>query len=295
MKLVLATDGSPCSQAAEKFLASFPFRQPPNVHVITVCPVADLHPLAASIPEGVNKMVEQCRENAKQLLEQTAEQCQSWASEVETTLLDGHPAAAILEFIDLEQPDLITVGARGLGALRRFLLGSVSERVAKHARSSVLVVRSDHEESKISARKILIADDGSEASARSIERFAQLPLGEDREVYLLSVMVTMPSYGMEAVLESEPEWEQHASEIKATLQQHAENMKQATPHVQVMVHKSSDPANDILDTAESSGIDLIVAGGTGKGNWERLLLGSTSLRILHHAPCSVWIERGSAN
>jgi nucleotide-binding universal stress UspA family protein len=40
-----------------------------------------------------------------------------------------------------EQADLIVMGAKGLGAIARFLLGSVSTRVVQHAKGSVLVVR----------------------------------------------------------------------------------------------------------------------------------------------------------
>jgi len=53
----------------------------------------------------------------------------------------GHPADEILKVAEAHETDLIVTGAKGLGAVGRFLLGSVSTRVVQHARCSVLVVR----------------------------------------------------------------------------------------------------------------------------------------------------------
>lgn len=53
----------------------------------------------------------------------------------------GNPADEILKVADTHEADLIVTGAKGLGAVGRFLLGSVSTRVAQHASCSALVVR----------------------------------------------------------------------------------------------------------------------------------------------------------
>ncbi|MCG3774585.1 MAG: putative universal stress protein [Nitrospira sp.] len=53
----------------------------------------------------------------------------------------GNPAEEIIKAASRQKVDLIVMGAKGLGAIARFLLGSVSTRVVQHATSSVLVVR----------------------------------------------------------------------------------------------------------------------------------------------------------
>jgi nucleotide-binding universal stress UspA family protein len=53
----------------------------------------------------------------------------------------GHPAPEILRYADVTDTDLLVVGARGLGTMKRLLLGSVSEAVLRHAACPVLVVR----------------------------------------------------------------------------------------------------------------------------------------------------------
>jgi nucleotide-binding universal stress UspA family protein len=59
-------------------------------------------------------------------------------------LIEGDPAEAILDLADATGADLIVVGSRGLSRGTRFLRGSVSTRVASHARTSFLVIH--HEE-----------------------------------------------------------------------------------------------------------------------------------------------------
>jgi nucleotide-binding universal stress UspA family protein len=53
----------------------------------------------------------------------------------------GKPAEQIMDVASLQHADLIVMGAKGMGAVARFLLGSVSTRVVQHANRSVLVVR----------------------------------------------------------------------------------------------------------------------------------------------------------
>lgn len=61
-------------------------------------------------------------------------------------LVDEHPAAAILDLSDQVDADLIVVGTRGLGRVERFLRGSVSARIANHARTSLMMVHHDGDE-----------------------------------------------------------------------------------------------------------------------------------------------------
>lgn len=59
----------------------------------------------------------------------------------EYKLLEGYPAQAVLEFASDSGADLIVMGSRGLGAIREFVLGSVSHNVAQHSKIPVLVVK----------------------------------------------------------------------------------------------------------------------------------------------------------
>lgn len=60
--------------------------------------------------------------------------------------VDDHAAAAILDVADEVDADLIVIGTRGLGRVERFIRGSVSARVANHARTSLMMVHHEGDE-----------------------------------------------------------------------------------------------------------------------------------------------------
>jgi len=60
---------------------------------------------------------------------------------VETRAIRGDPADGIIEVAEQEGADLIVVGNKGMTGARRFLLGSVPNKVSHHAPCSVLIVR----------------------------------------------------------------------------------------------------------------------------------------------------------
>jgi nucleotide-binding universal stress UspA family protein len=61
--------------------------------------------------------------------------------ELDTHAREGDPAEVIIEIANEQQADLIVVGSRGLTGIKRFLLGSVSNKVSHHAPCSVMIVR----------------------------------------------------------------------------------------------------------------------------------------------------------
>ncbi|MBP1449654.1 MAG: universal stress protein, partial [Thermoproteus sp.] len=59
----------------------------------------------------------------------------------ETALLEGDPASSIIEYSERVGADLIVTGSRGLSAIKRIFLGSVSTGIVTHAKRPVLVVK----------------------------------------------------------------------------------------------------------------------------------------------------------
>ena len=60
---------------------------------------------------------------------------------VSTKILEGRPADKIVETAKDDKTDLIVMGSRGIGGIREFFLGSVSDRVADEATCPVLIVK----------------------------------------------------------------------------------------------------------------------------------------------------------
>jgi nucleotide-binding universal stress UspA family protein len=61
--------------------------------------------------------------------------------EAESIVLKGNPAEEIMDFAEKQKIDMIVVGSLGKSGIERFVLGSVSEKVVRHAKIQVLVVR----------------------------------------------------------------------------------------------------------------------------------------------------------
>lgn len=68
--------------------------------------------------------------------------------EVETRVLRGHPAEKIISFAEDNNIDMIIVGSLGKGGYERVVLGSVSEKIVRHSKVPVLVVREKHKSDK---------------------------------------------------------------------------------------------------------------------------------------------------
>eukprot|EP00268_Persea_americana_P020251 TRINITY_DN2045_c9_g1_i2.p1 TRINITY_DN2045_c9_g1~~TRINITY_DN2045_c9_g1_i2.p1 ORF type:complete len:207 (+),score=46.20 TRINITY_DN2045_c9_g1_i2:459-1079(+) len=93
---------------------------------------------ATEVVESVRKAQEQ---NSAALLAHAREICKGRAIKVDTMILNGDPKDMICQAVEQIQSDLLLVGSRGLGMIKRAFLGSVSDYCAHHAKCPVLIVK----------------------------------------------------------------------------------------------------------------------------------------------------------
>ena len=146
--------------------------------------------------------------------------------------------------------------------------------------------------------KILFATDGAKQSDAAIEMLRNFALAEGDEIKIVSVVdmavpMALDIYG--GYLPDSAEIETTARESAAKLLESTEarikthfGEKNLTVTSEVLF---GSPESRIVETAEATHPDLIVLGSHGYSRWERLLLGSVSDSVVHHAPCSVLIVR----
>jgi nucleotide-binding universal stress UspA family protein len=93
----------------------------------------------------LDEMQKAAQEEMQKVIEKAAAKIRTSAENgklnVTTKMLFGSPKKAILEEAEAFSADLIVVGSHGHGGIERFLLGSVSQAVALHAKCSVEIVR----------------------------------------------------------------------------------------------------------------------------------------------------------
>lgn len=295
--VLIASDGSECSKAAQEFVASLPFREKPNVKLVAATPL----PVTLSEYYVESVLFEQARHTQNTVIAPRttaeAERLRPQFASVTTDLRIGDPANEILDAADESKADVIVLGARGLSAIPRFLLGSVSDYVCRHAHQSILIVRAPHAsggrkaELHLPPRRILFATDGSDAANQAIDRFAswKWPAGSEAKVVIAHQVVT--AFGMEIAAVDEPYRTAERLKAEAILQSASQRLSKVFSSVETEINNSSQIAHTIVEEAEKWNADLIVIGNRGLSRWERFLLGSTSLGVLHHAPCSVWVEK----
>jgi nucleotide-binding universal stress UspA family protein len=113
-------------------------------------------------------------------------------------------------------------------------------------------------------------------------------------VVVLVIIESLERFGIQNQLTNTAGWQKQKELLRRHLDRAADQLTAVTPNVKSVFREVPHAAQAIIETAADSRSDLIVVGSTGKTGWERLLLGSVSRHVLHHAPCSVWVERASA-
>jgi nucleotide-binding universal stress UspA family protein len=134
MRVLFAYDGSPFAKRALRYANRF--GDAVEALVITVSPVLIEAPRTEESTEP-----EHGRREAAEKLEEARRLLAEEGVEAESLHAFGNPAAEIIAAAERHDADLIVVGQRGASAIARFIEGSVSDRVVRHATCDVLVVR----------------------------------------------------------------------------------------------------------------------------------------------------------
>jgi nucleotide-binding universal stress UspA family protein len=146
-KILVATDGSEDSMLAARTAISLANDTGAELHVVHVGP-KHVYPAPTAGPTLPTGTDEELRKQAQGVLDWQVEEIEKAGGNIENAHLRmGKPAEEILHLSEELVAGLIVVGNQGLGRrfsrMRRFLMGSVSEKVSRYARCSVMVVRRD--------------------------------------------------------------------------------------------------------------------------------------------------------
>jgi nucleotide-binding universal stress UspA family protein len=143
MKLLIAIDGSEFSQTALSSVIARPWNAGTEVKVLHVVEPPSLligREMGAYDPE-FEMVWKALREQAKDLVEKAATKLSAAGFQVATELVEGDPKSQILDAAKEWHADMIVLGSHGWSGLNRFLMGSVSEGVVRHAHCSVEIIR----------------------------------------------------------------------------------------------------------------------------------------------------------
>jgi nucleotide-binding universal stress UspA family protein len=210
-------------------------------------------------------------------------------------LLSGSPAREIAEHARRHKADLIVVGTHGHGAVARFFLGSVADRVLHEADCPVIVTKKPKGEIKHPKRKakpftrILFPSDFSDTSRLALDRAIALTEDMDAELFVLHVVD-------DSLITTHVEEERNI--ILKELRKHAlEELRKQLPEEllenfeTIAAVKRGEPGKQIAAYAETNHCDLIVMGTHGRSGIERALIGSVADKVVRRANCAVHLVR----
>ena len=146
--------------------------------------------------------------------------------------------------------------------------------------------------------KILLATDGAKQGTAALEMLRRLVIHDGDQIVLVSVVdlplpVGMDIYG--GYVPDTTELEKTAKENASRVLSDAVNVLKADLRDRDVEVSSEllfgSPESRIVELAERINADLVVVGSHDYSAWERLLIGSVSDAVVHHAPCSVMVVR----
>jgi nucleotide-binding universal stress UspA family protein/nitrite reductase/ring-hydroxylating ferredoxin subunit len=250
-RIVLATDGSPTAEVAERVAVTLAAATKGKVTVAHAYrdPSAGEAAVARALDIAATEGVK-----------------------AQPVLSDDEPAEAILGIAEDMDAEIIVTGSRGLLHGEQ-LIGSVVRKVATHAPCDVLLTRPRDDTSQPSGRppyrRILLATDGSATADRAARKGYALAKRLDASMTLLFVG--------------------HPKTGDLVLRDTAATIGEDQP-VGLMI-LDGDPAEQIIATAQAEGFDLVMVGNRGMAGARAALLGSVPRDVAENAPCDVLVAR----
>jgi len=297
MRILLAVDGSVCSDRATQLVASLPLPPESAVRVVAVLqPFADALALSyAAAGDASANMESEEERDARHLREaigraETALRRDGLA--VDGFLVRGRPASSIVDEAATMKADLVVVGSRGHGTIATMVLGSTAAEIVDHAACPVLVARGN------TLGALALADDGSHSARGAEAVLTGWPIFTASHVQVLTVAeVAVPvaagfTPGLyDQVLESYTKSVDEARHEVAEQSQTAAHRLVAAGLDAEAITLEGDAAAEIVKHAQAHHIGTIVMGTRGHTGLTRLILGSVARNVLLHAHCSVLVVR----
>ena len=265
-KLLVATDRSQFSDGAIREAINFAKKCSSRIYAVSVL---ETNPEYETI--GAN-VFEKEKAEAMAYLDSVKARATNEGLRCETSLHEmADPSQAIVDEASGKKVDMIIVGRHGRTGLMKVLMGQVAAKVIAHAPCKVLVVP---KAARIEYRNILVALDGSTHSNAALTEAIAIAKRCGSHLIALSAMRD----------ETErQEAENYANKAADLAQKEGVSAEAVTP--------TGRSFNAIVETAGGRGVDLIVMGTYGKTGVKKLLMGSSTEKVIGNAGCGVLVVK----
>jgi len=290
LKVLVAFDGSACAQVAIDLVRTVPWAPSSQIHVVSVVDSA-LPPYgtgdsgAADPIERQGTLIGGLANN----LDRLAQTLVTTDRTVETHVIVGRPATAIVDEARALGADLIVVGSRGHGTIASMVLGSVSAEVADHATCPVLVAR------RSTWSRAVLGVDGSRNAQRAIDVVRDWSVFAGLTINVVSVADTGLPVTSSLALGGYPGAIDYPGTERANVVEHGRWAERAARELTAAGRPATpqapegSPAAELIRIAREDDADVLVVGTRGQTGVKRLLVGSVARNVLLHAGSSVLV------
>jgi nucleotide-binding universal stress UspA family protein len=194
---------------------------------------------------------------------------------------DGSPGRALHRAATAHDADLIVVGSAHRGRVGRVLAGDVSVGTLHGAPCPVLVAPRGYADHGGDLSMIGVGFDGSPESRAALEFAHRIAEVVGARLRVICVVVPPDPGG------PSQDWAEHAHRRRAEAEERLAAALADLGEIATGALPVGDPARELADAADD--LDLLVTGSRGYGPVRRLMLGSTSTKLVHEAPCPVLV------
>ncbi|HXY53222.1 MAG TPA: universal stress protein [Nitrospirota bacterium] len=265
-KILLATDQSEFSEGAIREAIKFASKCSSRIYA---CMTLETNPEYETIGSNVFEKEE---EEATAHLDSIKARAKEAGVACETILHESMDAAqAIVDEATEKKVDIIVIGRRGRKGVAKALMGEIAAKVITHAPCKVLVVP---KAAQIEYKNILVATDGLPQAEAAVAEAIAIAKRCGSHLIALSAM---RDEGERA------EAKKYSSEAAESAKKEGVSAEAVTP--------MGRSFNAIVETAGGRGVDLIVMGTYGKTGMKRLLMGSSTEKVIGSAGCAVLVAK----
>ncbi len=283
--ILVGVDGSPESEAAIRWATGEAvLRDQPLTLMHAIPPLRVSWPVAyleGSFIDSQEASAREAIENAQKTVQASAGESQP--PPVRTEMRHTDAASALVSAS--RDAYMTVVGSRGMGAVGRAIIGSVSSGLVHHGHGPIAIIHTDEAQMPDSSSPVLLGVDGSpssedatalafdEASRRSVDLVA---------LHAWSDVGVLPVLGMD--------WHRYEDEGHEILAERLAGWQEQYPDVHIQRRIVCDqPARWLVD--ESQKAQLVVVGSHGRGGFSGMMLGSVGLKVAQAAGASVIVVR----
>lgn len=297
-KLLLATDGSTESERAARMAVTISGALDSELHLVHVGHLPSIygsHESEVLDPNLQDRLRERAQQKARETLEEETKKIENMGGRIASGHAEvGRADAVIVRLAEKMGAGVVILGSRGLGPLRRAVMGSVSRSVVRHAHGPVMVVRGEVRRESYLPGRVLLAVDGSRESRAAEEAAVEISEATGSELHIIFVLKTdldLPPAHVFASERNRAILQQARRDARDFVDHRAEEIEAKGVRVKDAHLAFGKPDEEIVRFSEELEAGLVVTGSRGLGGVRRALMGSVSDSVVHHAHCPVLVVR----